>query len=677
MKNKSHRLFRLGITLVFLLISVKLIAADLAPPPYSITDRNHVNVASGFVSPSLNDVAIGGNLGLSHQISTHSSQFVNYRNEFGAWGFTDNYRGGLYTTVHSVDTDGPCQPLQDADNYYNINCRFMVFRAFGGGYSQDFDIHSNGTYTPLSDPRYSLQLVSGRGYVMTAPDGTEISYGSPAITIAWTDPFGYPRFPMREIRKPNGFTISVYRMKTAGDDTLDEIHVPISSVNTNTGFQLKYVYDSSVNNNTLPAHKRLPSIEPSIRADNINWSYFNPHKIVGINRSHQYCAPDIASTCHQHDWPTATYLWPNGMPRAMFIGDSVFKVIDAEGRTTEYHHTAFDKNKDRFGVVRVHPGNTYFTPRITRIKPANATEPTVHYKYKNQFGVSSSLVCCGLFHKRWYPTREAIVYETHVGDESWTYNFGYTSQGGPNPHEQYYRYHHSSGYQAVQKAYTNTDIRKSVMYHAETWDNIYHLEENLSNRLTRVTHKLGGGSTTYKYDSRGNVTEVNARGAISTAGYPASCNTSNRKYCNQASWIKDARGNTIRYTYHAASGQVATVTLPTEHGLTAQTRYHYKKYYAHYRRNGNSISRDSRGIWLLDSESYCQNSNYVSGRCQGDDEVKTTYQYDHNNLYLRGVAVSANNAEGQTETRRTCYEYDKYGNNIGEIAPRAKKHTCI
>ncbi len=81
------------------------------------------------------------------------------------------------------------------------------------------------------------------------------------------------------------------------------------------------------------------------------------------------------------------------------------------------------------------------------------------------------------------------------------------------------------------------------------------------------------------YDARGNLNSictVLASGSECTksANYPTSC--SNPKTCNQATWIKAAKGNQTDYTYHQASGQVETVTQPAnKNGFRAQTRYEY------------------------------------------------------------------------------------------------------
>lgn len=681
---KIKLLFRYALYIAVCLYSVSAFSEEFAPPPYNVIDQNYVNVASGYVSPSLTDLSIGGDLGLTHTISSTSSQFVNLDSDKGTLGFVDNYQGGLYTAYHSSSRESRCINV-----VHDISCEFRVLRAFGGGYSQDFEINStNGTYTPLSDARYSLEVQQGRGYVLTAPDGTEILYGPTSITTPYTDPFGYARFAMREIIKPNGFIISISRLD-GGTDTRNDLTLPLASVTTNTGFQLKYVRDLSVNNDTLPPEKQNTNVifEPLIPVNADYWATYNPHKIIGINRRYVYCNPDLTQSCSQSDWPTATYVWPNGMPKAMYIGESIFKVIDASGGETEYHHTAFDTDISPFNgePISTNTNGIYTTPRISAIKPANATEPVVYFDYENNTAVGGSD-----WSGTWFNvTGEGVLKEATRGNERWTYSVGDRAVGGPGPNSLFYHYNQSFGHNAISKAYTNSDYKKGVMYYVETRDSIHRLGENLENRLWQIDHKQGGGTTTFKYDDhssyvsdysspRGNLVETNNNGSKTIATYESACDASNKKYCNKVATLQDPEGNITSYTYHPESGQLATVTSPAnEQGLIAQTRYHYKKYFARYKKNSNSLTTETRGIWLLDYESHCANSNYVNDSCVDSDEVITRYEYEPYNLFKVGIKVTAKNELGNTVTRVSCIKYDKFGNIIGELSPRAGNLTCL
>jgi hypothetical protein len=80
-------------------------------------------------------------------------------------------------------------------------------------------------------------------------------------------------------------------------------------------------------------------------------------------------------------------------------------------------------------------------------------------------------------------------------------------------------------------------------------------------------------------------------------------------------------------------------------------------------------------IYLKVAERHCHDSNYVGvepdARCEDGDEVVTRYFYNNNNLLLTSVATTASNGK----TLRTCYQYDVYGNKLGETQPKGAS-TC-
>ena len=214
----------------------------------------------------------------------------------------------------------------------------------------------------------------------------------------------------------------------------------------------------------------------------------------------------------------------------------------------------------------------------------------------------------------------------------------------------------------------------------------YEYERSFRNFVLKEKPLVGPDKTyTYDDDYRGNLTAISlATGESVSATYPPSCTSANRKFCNKPASTTDARGSTTNYTYHAPSGQIATVTLPAdEAGYRAQTRYSYQQKYAYYKKDSNSVEAADTPVWMLVREEYCMSSQASGSNCSaGDnDEVVTDYDYGPqdgrpNNLLLRGVRVTALGDNGVRETRVTCYQYDIYGNRIGETKPKAGKTQC-
>lgn len=188
---------------------------------------------------------------------------------------------------------------------------------------------------------------------------------------------------------------------------------------------------------------------------------------------------------------------------------------------------------------------------------------------------------------------------------------------------------------------------------------------NSNNQVASVTYPRGD-SVEYTYDSRGNVTQVRRKSApvsgsaadlVTSAGFPSSCTSSNFKYCNKPIWTKDTKGNQTDYTYHAASGSVATITAPSD-GVNARpvTQYTYQQYRAKVRNSSNSLV-NSTPIWKVKTVKQFEGTS---------EQVTSTYNYNVNrnlvpiSVFISGMGVSTN---------VTSYYYDIYGNQIRVNGP--------
>jgi YD repeat-containing protein len=95
--------------------------------------------------------------------------------------------------------------------------------------------------------------------------------------------------------------------------------------------------------------------------------------------------------------------------------------------------------------------------------------------------------------------------------------------------------------------------------------------------------------------------------------------------------------------------------------------------YATYYNNAQTQVRvqSSEGVSMKTSEEYCINSAASNGNCALGDEVVTTYEYNHPNLLMTGMLVTAPDG-----SRRTCFKYDDYGNQIEVTTPNANLSSC-
>ncbi len=187
------------------------------------------------------------------------------------------------------------------------------------------DATSGISYVALGDTRHTLEIdrTNNEYLIWTKPDGTLVKFLR-SSSVARSEGV------LTEVIYPNGFTISVGGA------------LP-SSVRTNTGFQLKYNFGAW--NSTVDSTKPSPA-EPQGIPAGTDWGV-NPHSIQGINAAVEYCSDNSTVTCSlTKAWPTATFSWPNGMPRTLYINDpstnesGVFSVMDAQKKRTEFHFQA-------------------------------------------------------------------------------------------------------------------------------------------------------------------------------------------------------------------------------------------------------------------------------------------------------------------------------------------------
>lgn len=614
-------------------------AADIEPPKAQVTDKFGVNMANGQVTHSLDTVSIGGAMGLSDSISVFANEF----NFLGYRGFNYKY----FAQARNVE-------LSTQASYSPRN----VMRVYDPSGSADFAYYVGSTiqqsgqslisgysYKPVGDERHSLE-VSGNDLLWIKPDGTEVRFTRPSSPTAASTSL------LREIKYPNGFTITV----TAGG----------MSVNTNTGFQLKAIYEADTRPMEKTDNPNLINVPPYTTSASSGWSNMNPKYIKGINAAIKYCAWSV-STCDdsEHDWPTAQFLWPAGMPRTMFIGTSAVDVVNAQGLKTTYRFQAYDLAYNGSVVVPPYVPGTEFSPRLVGISPPGSAEQFT-YDYKNLFA-TINMGDMGAYDVRLQASgvvKSATRQGLSVGYDMLQqyYNDSINYANGPAP----------NGVSQVQLRGT-VQGATGALNTATTADGVIYFESSPRNFPTHFD-KYSEPREDYEY-TRSNLTKItyNTTAFYVAAEYPASCTSSTRKTCNQATRTRDANGNWTDYTYHTQSGQLASVTAPAnKNGLRAQTRYEYTQLSAHYYDNtGAKIT--GTPIWMKTAEKTCMNSASTGNACSGNDEVVTRYEYDNDNLLMTGMTVT-DPVSGAT--LRTCFQYDIYGNQIGKTQPKAGLTQC-
>ena len=641
------RRFRVECLLAFALAILPIVAAhavDIAPPKAQLVDRFGVNMTNGQISQSLDTVSIGSAMGLSHSISIDANEF----NYSGYKGFRDKFFGQARNETISTDSNfTPQNVLRVFDFSETVEFEYWT----GGSSPQNagWGLTSGYTYKSHGDPRHTLDWDTNFLY-WTKPDGTVVRYsrgsGDAASSALLVD-----------ITYPNGFRIEV---TSAG-----------MSVNTNTGFQLKALYP--IDNRPLDKTDK-PYLQNAPPANSATWAQANPGSIKGINNAFEYCLATATSCSLSNSWPTATFIWPAGMPRTMFLGDTSVSVVDSLGRTTTLSYRAYDQvyvNMQGGAVVAGETLDRKYSPRLIGLSTAGSPRQFT-YDYRNVWEASANDF--GIWDVQ-LRTSGVVVSATRLGSSS-----GYDTLG------RYYddllpQAYGSGGVSKVQ-IHAHTPDAIGPMYYAETQEGVFNYENSARNFLESYVPTFGARQDlTYE---RGNVKrityqqQVPAQTTYVEATYPSDCISTSRKTCNQPTSIRDARGNYTYYTYHAASGQIESIRRPPGNHVPAiypETHFEYQQLSAHYYSAANGAWVAGSPIYMKVAERHCINSNYSSrlpsATCGLADEVVTRYEYNNNNLLLTGMTVTTPDG-----THRTCYQYDKYGNQIGKTEPNANLSAC-
>lgn len=405
----------------------------------------------------------------------------------------------------------------------------------------------------------------------------------------------------------------------------------VQSVTANNGLQIKYRYD--VNS------------EPTDKSE-LAWR--RPIGVVAINNAIEYCEP-MADTCElEHHWPSATYIWSGG--------DRILTVTDSAGQVTRYTHDEYRR------VVGVKP-------------PSSASADKASYDYCPPFpmaGECQVTICSGGIGSCSSFTITDRVRGSVRDGQVWTYE--YTTgigSGGISVYES----RHPLGHRMDLLSAANTGNARKLV---DRFGKQHFFSLDSTNRLVE-THEPSGLIVSYTYDDRGNLLAVweGASGNLESqllyrAEYPATCD--NPITCNKPIWSEDAKGNRTDYEYDPVHGGVLSVTGPSVNGVRPQTRFEYEQRYAWYM-NQTELARAPEPIWVLISESFCRPIAATADGCSAPkDEVRTVYEYGPagpNNLFLRGVIEVADGT-----SLRTCYSYDRMGNQISETQPAAGLASC-
>lgn len=499
-----------------------------------------------------------------------------------------------------------------------------------GGMSETFKT-VNGAYVSKSSDGGRLTEINTTQWLWITGSGIEVYY--------LDDGSAYHNKRASKVVYPNGMEVKIHYNSRVD---VSVINYRIQSVTSSSGLQLHYRYGSN-----------------SSSSDFFDWN--RPVEITAINNAIEFCSPTAFSCSLSQTWPSVTYSWPGAYQGTGYGGD--FVVTEPSGIRTVYTHSLYCKT----GTGTSSCGNDNL--RISKIVESTSSGvATNEFEYGNQYHCSSNgftWSCATL--------RQGLITKSSKGAAEWTYSYS-------QPPYQYVPLQADSNGPTNLKLMINNFTNEPYEITDYKTGNVINLIKG--SKVDSVEYSYGN-SLHFIYDGNGNITErkeVAKPGSgladiISTANYNNNC--LNDKTIKKAAWVKDGKNYQTDMTYHCNSGMISTITKPADNnGVRPQTRYFYSQKYAYYKNSSGAITKSSTPIWLLTSESTCLSGAASGNGCaSASDEIKTTYSYGNtstaNNLFLKGVAVTANGA-----TRRTCYSYDNYGNKLSETQPKANLSSC-
>ncbi|MDV6333264.1 hypothetical protein [Asticcacaulis sp. 201] len=309
----------------------------------------------------------------------------------------------------------------------------------------------------------------------------------------------------------------------------------LRAVSTNTGYELKYEYDS----------------DPTI---------FN--KLIKV-----YAANTLSNSCNPTTFDCSSY--------DNYISASNFSLTAING--VAYSGTKITDSLGNYSLFGSGDVSLSFDEHyIYGLK-----------FYQNQTGAQFAAVYSG---SEKFGTRKTVV-TTQLG--TWTYNLAKPNSAGTrtstatSPDNVVYL---SSEILQSGEARTAVDaLSRSTLYgwgaSSKPGTEFLPGASKIYERVITGRTLPEGNMVQYWYDSRGNIiradyTPKSGSGLATTSIYASfDTNCVNVKICNKPIWTKDANGNQTDYTYDSAHGGILTITLPTDqNGLRKRTYNTYTSF---------------------------------------------------------------------------------------------------
>lgn len=198
-----------------------------------------------------------------------------------------------------------------------------------------------------------------------------------------------------------------------------------------------------------------------------------------------------------------------------------------------------------------------------------------------------------------------------------------------------------------------------------------------------------GNGVLNEFDGRGNListtvfpkTGSTEDPTVTLYSFPSTCDDLPLAVCNSPTSMTDPLGNVTNYEYNdrgQLTKEIGPAPAPGAARPTVVNEYEERTAYIK-NASGNPVAA-GQPISMLIRSYTCISSATCGANTPAADKVVTDFDYGPttglNNILLRGITVTAVNAAGQIETRRTCYQYNYFGERISETMPGAGLTSC-
>jgi len=548
-----------------------------------------------------------------------------YSYQFTPISIGDPAQGGMSLTYFMPEVrNSYSADLSVIDPHYQTTRK--VIATFG----ERTAVFNNGPDSPNTDgvaePGASLEF-TGSKYTYKTRDGVLIDYNLPSEYYNYTSSSMF--LCGNSATFPNGEVLTFHVNYIYSPDTSENLwFCRTQSVVSNRGYQIKFEYAS--NNTAWPP--------------GIGWK--DVVKVTLVNGAYEYCNPNATSCAFSLSWPTLIPPYSTGT-----YSNNLGQIWQFRSRAVSAGITARD--------IKTPGSSEYNLSYHTDLYNPNTGDPN---------GTGAHRVA-------------SVVKDGKVWNYAYNWGSSHTTVTAQNPDggvsSYYVRRAHDDG--------VNSEWPPLVEWSKNQLNYTRNYEYYSDFSLVKKSIEPEGNFVEAVYDGRGNATNITSRAKsgsvlgdiVTSAVYPATCTTP--KTCNKPTSVTDPRQAKTDYTYDASHGGVLTEMAPAPSPGTARPLKinSYTQKYAYVLNSVGTLVAAAAPVWVRSSEMVCQTvvGSDVPTCDIGAPQQLTAFEYGAdgtaNNLLIHGKAVSASGT-----TLRTCYGYDRFGNQISETNPRAGLAAC-